>query len=294
MEEVLAIWVTDPQGRYLDGTVGGAGHAEALLTRFPETTLIGFDRDPEALQASRERLAPFGARVQLTQTDIGDVADVLRDIGGEPVMGILFDLGVSSRQIDRAERGFSYLAEGPLRMTLDRDAEFDLARFLQEQTLDSLTTILQQLGELSGARRAARCVLEARDAGVLTSTHQLADALRRGGLGSPKRLSQAFQALRLSLNHELESLDRALEGAAEVLPAGGVLAVISFESLMDRRVKRAFRPPRTDRPVAGIPDPLSRWEVITRGAVRPGDDELARNVRSRSARLRAARRTEHD
>ena len=285
VEEVLAIWVTDPRGRYLDGTVGGAGHAEALLQRFPQTTLIGFDRDPEALEASRERLRPFGARVRLTQADIGDVASVLRDLGGDPVMGILFDLGISSRQIDDPSRGFSYLGDGPLRMTLDRDAGEGLAEFLAAQTPASLTRIFQTLGELPGARRAARSVQAARDAGELTGTPSLAEAWHKGGGGAPKCLA---------VNRELESLDRALEGAAEALPADGVLAVISFESLMDRKVKHAFRPPRLDRPVPGIPDPPRTWEPLTRGAVRPTDAEIHRNTRARSARLRAARRVRHD
>jgi 16S rRNA (cytosine1402-N4)-methyltransferase len=293
VEEALAYWVTDPRGRYLDGTVGGGGHAEALLLRFPEAELIGLDRDPEALEASRRRLEPFGPRVRLIQANIADLVEVLETIGGTPVTGILFDLGVSSRQIDDPARGFSYLQPGPLRMTLDREAGWGAAEYLDEVGEDELVAILRDYGELPGARRAARAVLDARAAGRLATTTDLAAALRTGGVRSPRRLSQAFQALRLAVNDELGSLDRGLAAAARSLPPAGVLCVIAFESLSDRRVKHAFRPPRTDKPVAGVEDPPAVWEPITRRAVRPSAAEVSRNPRSRSARLRAARRTGH-
>ncbi len=290
-EEALSTWVTDPRGLYLDGTAGGGGHSESLLLRCPEAELIALDRDPEALEACRVRLAPHAARVRLVQANIGDLAGVLADLGEPRVVGILFDLGVSSRQIDDPGRGFSYLSEGPLRMTLDRDAPTGAAEFLAAVDVETLSRIFRDWGEFPGAGRAARAVIDARNRAPLTTTLDLVEALRRGGVGSPKRLSQAFQAIRFACNDELGSLDRALSAAAEVLPEGGTLTAISFESLMDRRVKRAFRPPRMERPVAGVPDPPALWEPITRRALRPGDDEISRNPRARSARLRAARRT---
>jgi 16S rRNA (cytosine1402-N4)-methyltransferase len=293
VEEALAAWVTDPRGRYLDGTIGGGGHADHLLSRHPEAELIGLDRDPEALVEARRRLAPHAGRVRLFRADYADMEDVLAGVGGPPPAGILLDLGVSSRQLDDPRRGFSYLSEGPLRLTLDRDATRGAAELLAEIEEGELKRIFRELGELPAAGRAARAVVGARRRHPLDTTSRLVDALRAGGVTTPRRLSQAFQALRLAVNDELGSLRRGLDASARVLPPGGTLTVISFESLMDRMVKRTFRPPRFERPLPGVPDREPRWEVLTRKAVRPGPDELARNPRSRSARLRAARRTAH-
>jgi 16S rRNA (cytosine1402-N4)-methyltransferase len=206
---------------------------------------------------------------------------------------MLLDLGVSSRQIDDPRRGFSYLAEGPLRMTLDRDAGRGAAEFLAEIEEGELKRVFRELGELPGAGRAARAVVRARDVEPLTTTTQLADLLRRSGAGSPRRLSQAFQAIRMAVNGELDSLERTLSAAARVLPSGGTMTVISFESLMDRRVKQTFRPPRLERPHPGVADEEPLWRVLTKRVIRPGSEETTRNPRARSARLRAAARVAH-
>jgi len=293
VEEVLEYWVTDSAGRYLDGTVGGGGHSAALLERYPEAGVLGLDRDPEALEAAGERLAPFAERVDLARSDFADMEAVLAGRKGPPVAGILLDLGVSSHQLDDPDRGFAHGAPGPLRLVLDRDAERGAAEFLAEATEDVLHKVFRDLGELPRPGRAARAVVRARAAGPIDTTERLVQVLRSAGVDSPRRLSQAFQALRLRVNHELESLRRGLDAAARVLPEGGTLTVISFESLMDRIVKRALRPPREGRPLAGVPDPSPEWEVLTRRAVRPGPEELRRNPRSRSAKLRAARRMSH-
>jgi 16S rRNA (cytosine1402-N4)-methyltransferase len=293
VEEVLSTWPTHPQGRYLDGTVGGGGHAAALLERYPQAELVGLDRDPEALEEAGRRLGGFGARVRLVHGDLGDLEEILAGIPGPPVVGILADLGVSSRQLDSPERGFSYLADGPLRLVLNRDADRGAGEVLDAVTEGELTRIFRELGELPGAARAARAVLRERDREPLRTTARLVAALEAGAVRSPRRLSQAFQALRLAVNDELGSLRRALAAAARVLPFGGTLTVISFESLMDREVKQALRPPRVGRPLPGVPDPEPTWELITRRVVRPSEAEVMRNPRSRSARLRAARRTGH-
>jgi len=293
VEEALGFWVTDLEGRYLDGTVGGGGHAEALLSRFPRAELIGLDRDPDALAEATRRLAPYGERVHLARADFADMEEILTGIGGSPVVGILLDVGVSSHQLDDPMRGFSYLAAGPLRMTLDRDASQGAGEFLAAVDEEELSTVLRELGELPAARRAARAVIAARNKGTLRSTEDLREALRQGGVMSPRRLSQAFQALRMAVNDELGSLRAGLDAAARTLPSGGTLTVISFESLMDRVVKQTFRPPRFDRPHPGLADPEPRWRLLARRAVRPGPEETARNPRSRSARLRAAARTSH-
>ena len=289
VEEVMTTWVTDPRGWYLDGTVGGGGHAGVLLSRFPAAKLIGMDRDPAAIETAGKHLEPFGSRVRLEQADIAEMETV---VGDTPVLGILLDLGVSAFQLDDPGRGFSHQREGPLHMALDRDAGRGVGDMLAEIEEDELRRVFRNLGELPGAGRAARAVLQARDRGRMKSTGDLVAALRRSGISSPRRLSQAFQALRLDLNQELPALKGALEAAARVLPPGGTLTVLSFESLMDRMVKQAFRPPRREhRPIPTVPDPDPVWNVLTPRVVRPGKDELDRNPRARSAKLRAGERT---
>lgn len=296
MDEVLAHWLPQDtnDGLAVDGTVGGGGHAAALLDRFPRVRLLGLDRDPDALSAAGNALARFTGRVRLVQADLGDLEAVLADEGHPEVAGILFDLGVSSHQIDDPTRGFSHSATGPLRMTLDRDAATGAEEYLRDVEEGDLRRIFREWGELPAAGRAARAVLRARDEGKLRTTAELAEALRRGGAGSPRRLSQAFQAIRLAVNDELRSLDRGLAAAEQALPPGGHLTVISFESLMDRVVKNRFRPPRSARPHPGIPDPPAQWTPLTRRVVRPTQAEIENNPRSRSARLRAAKRRVHD
>ena len=288
-EEALTFWVTDPRGLYLDGTVGAGGHAEALLGRFPDARLIGLDKDPVALETARARLGPFESRVHLERADFADMEDVLRRTGGAPA-GILLDLGVSSLQLDDPRRGFSYLENAPLRMTLDRDAPEGAREFLAAIEEGALAELLRDYGELSRAGRIAREILASREAQRLETTQDLVLALRRAGLSHPRHLSQAFQALRFAVNGELESLDRGLDAAARVLPPSGRLVVIAFESLTDRRVKQAFRPVTRGRPHPGLPEPRRTWRVLTSKAIRPGPEETARNPRARSARLRAAER----
>lgn len=293
VEEALGTWVDDPHGRYLDGTIGGGGHAEALLVRYPHAELIGLDRDPAALEESSRRLVRYESRIRLEQADFADIEGVLRRLGGPEIRGILLDLGVSSHQLDDVRRGFSYLADGPLRLVLDRDATAGAAEYLAAVEEGELRRVFAELGELPGAGRAARAVTAARERAPIMTTAHLVRALREGGVQSPRRLSQAFQALRLAVNDELGSLGRGLGAASRVLPTGGTLTVIAFESLTDRMVKQTFRPPRRERPLPGIPDPEPDWELLTRRAVRPSPDETARNPRARSARLRAARRLAH-
>jgi 16S rRNA (cytosine1402-N4)-methyltransferase len=293
VEEALATWVTDPQGTYLDGTVGAGGHAEALLSRHPEARLVGIDRDPDALRVAERRLAPFAARVRLARGDYAEMEVALTRIGAGRPVGILLDLGVSSLQLDDPERGFSHATSGPLRMTMDRESPQGALEFLSGVEEGTLARLLRELGELPRPGRIARAVVEARERRELATTGDLAAVLRRAGVSSPRRLSQVFQAVRMAVNAELESLARGLAAAERLLPAGGTLTVIAFESLMDRMVKHAFRPPRLDRPHPGVPEPLPRWRVITRRAVRPRAAEVSRNPRARSARLRAAERTAH-
>ena len=292
VEEVLDLWVTNPRGRYLDGTVGGGGHAEALLSRYPEASLLGLDRDPDALRAAEARLRHFGSRVTLTQSNFSDLESALELCPGPAPAGVLFDVGVSSYQLDTAERGFSYAAEAALRLTLNPQ-DPDARDYLDAVTAEELKRVFRELADLPQAGRAARAVLRAREEGRLETTAQFADVLRKAGSGSPRRLSQAFQALRMAVNDELESLEQGMVAAARVLPEDGVLCVISFESVMDRKVKTTFKPPVESKPLPTLEPDRPVWEVMTRKVVRPSEEEVQRNVRSRSARLRAARRTAH-
>jgi len=289
LEEALTFWVTDPRGLYLDGTVGAGGHAEALLLRFPEARVLGLDKDSAALERARTRLGPFGPRAHLERADFADMDEVLRRSGRAPA-GILLDLGISSLQLDDPDRGFSYLLNAPLKMTLDRDAPRGAREFLAAIEEGKLADLLREYGELSRPGRIAREIVAARHAHRLETTHDLVAALKRAGLSHPRHLSQAFQALRFAVNDELESLDRGLAAAAQVLPPSGRLVVIAFESLTDRRVKQAFRPVTYGRPHPGVPEPRPTWRVLTPKAIRPQPEETARNPRARSARLRAAER----
>jgi 16S rRNA (cytosine1402-N4)-methyltransferase len=262
-----------------------------LLLRYPEAELIGLDRDTRALAEASRRLTPFGARARLTHADLGDMEKTLDAVGGGPVVGILLDLGVSSMQLDDPRRGFSYSADGPLHMGLDGESGHGVAGMLANMEEGELKRVFRELGELPAAGRAARAVLGARDRAGMSSTGELVNALRSAGFTSPRRLSQAFQALRLAVNDELGSLRRGLAAAARLLPPGGTLTVISFESLMDRMVKQTLRPLRDRRPLPGEPDPTPIWSVLTKRVVRPRPEEVERNPRARSARLRAAART---
>lgn len=293
VEAALATWVTDHSGRYVDATIGGGGHAEVLLERFPKAVLLGLDRDPVALDAAARRLARFGDRVSFAQADFGELEAAVARRPGAPVVGVFGDLGVSSPQLDDPDRGFSYWVDGPLRLTLDARAARGAAEWLAEATEETVRKVLAELGELPGAARAARAIVRARRDAPVATTARLAAVLRDAGFGAPRRLSQAFQAIRFAVNDELGSLARGIDAAARILPEGGTLTLITFESLMDRIVKQRFAPPRVGRPIPGVPDAPTDWEPIHRKVVRPEPEETDRNPRARSARLRAARRLAH-
>jgi 16S rRNA (cytosine1402-N4)-methyltransferase len=279
--ELLAV---RPGAFFVDGTVGAGGHAAEILARSaPDGRLLGADRDEEALAAAAEALAPFGARARLVQADFRELPDLL----DEAPDGILLDLGVSSLQLDRAERGFSLRLDGPLDMRMDRRGGPTAADVLNRASEVELADIIHRYGEERAARRIARRIVEARRRTPLRRTLELA-ALVRGAAGRPRwrergpRIDPAtrtFQALRIYVNRELEDLGGTLARLAGRLAPGGRLAVIAFHSLEDREVKQAFR----SLAVAG-------YRLLTRKPVRPGEDEVRRNPRSRSARLRALER----
>jgi 16S rRNA (cytosine1402-N4)-methyltransferase len=279
----------------VDATVGAGGHARALLEAGREIRLIGLDRDPEALALARQRLAGFGDRVRLVESNFGELESVLE--GCPAPDGILADLGVSSMQLEEPSRGFSFRREGPLDMRMSRSGR-SAADVLATASVEELSQIFFNYGEERMANKIARAILEERARMPITSTRQLARIVARtkGDREKIDPATRVFQALRIEVNEELQALSRFLASAVEKLNAGGRLAVISYHSLEDRMVKETFRresgvclcPPRLPVCVCGARRALI---VLTRRPVRPTEPEVRRNPRSRSARLRAAEKT---
>jgi 16S rRNA (cytosine1402-N4)-methyltransferase len=293
LAEVLDWLAPARGGLFVDVTLGLGGHAEALLEAAPQLRLVGIDRDPDARALAAARLARFGARVEIRAGDFGSLDEIL---GERRAAGILADLGVSSLQLDRPERGFSFRADGPLDMRMGRAGE-TAAELLNRMTEAELTTLFQEYGEEPEARRVARAVVSARQRQAITTTTELADLVRRtkraprGGRIDPATL--VFQALRIGVNDELEQLAELLERATALLEPGGRLVVISYHSLEDRAVKNRFRDLAKGEvdPITGRTRSETRvLEVLTKKPVVPAAVELGQNPRARSARLRAARR----
>jgi len=284
-----------PGGTYVDATVGGGGHAEAILSATaPDGRLLGLDLDPEALEVARRRLAPFGERVVLRHGSFALLATLAADFA--PADGILLDLGLSSLQLADPVRGFSFSQEGPLDMRFDPDAGGPTAADLvNDLSVKELTEILYRYGEERQARRIAEAIVAARP---IRSTRHLAEVVAAAVGRGRRRIHPAtrtFQALRIAVNDELGALQVALPQALDLLAPGGRLVVISFHSLEDRIVKRFLRqeardcicPPESPACTCGH---RARLRVLTRKPVRPTPEEVVQNPRSRSARLRAAER----
>jgi len=278
--EVVSTLAPGPDGVYVDGTVGLGGHAAALLEA-GAGRVLGIDRDERALEIARERLAGFGARVELVHADYRQLPGVLAGRGLGAVQGVLVDLGVSSLQLDDASRGFSFRQAGPLDMRMDQSGGESLAEKLAAVSEAELADVIYEFGEERKSRRVARSIVEARDRGALTTSTDLASVVRRAaGGGEWQRVDPAtrtFQALRIWVNGELEGLETFVETAVGALVPAGRLAVIAFHSLEDRIVKRTSRRLAADGVV----------RLVTRRPIVPGDEEVARNPRARSARLRA-------
>jgi len=299
-DRAVDLWVSPAADRVVDGTVGRAGHSLALFALHPELRLLALDRDPEAVAFAGRRLAGFGDRVRVRHASYADLAPLLAEWGGGPVDGILLDLGVSSPQIDDPERGFSTRFDGPLDLRFDRTRGEPAAGWLAHVAEEELTRVLRELGEEPRARAVARAIVAARDEAPIETTGRLREVVAgtagRRGDAPAKSLARVFQAIRLVVNRELEELDRFLAGLREWLAPEGRVVIISFHSLEDRRVKRAFRdaardcvcPPELPRCACGGGQ---AWlEVLTPRPVTAGPTEIAANPRARSAKLRAARR----
>jgi 16S rRNA (cytosine1402-N4)-methyltransferase len=286
LPEALSFLAPRAAGVYCDATVGYGGHARAVLEASgPDGRLVGLDQDRDALAAAAEAVQGFGDRVTLVHAPFSRLRDVLEEARALPLDGCLVDLGVSSPQLDRAERGFSFRHAGPLDMRMDRSRGKSAAEILRDISAQELEAVLRDLGEERYAGRLARAIVAARDHEDLSTTSALAALVARTVPTHERRKDPAtrtFQALRIAVNDELGELERFLADAPACLRPGGRLVVIAFHSLEDRMVKRRLR----DLATGGQP-PL---RLLTKHIVTPSDEEKARNPRARSARLRAAER----
>jgi 16S rRNA (cytosine1402-N4)-methyltransferase len=300
-DRVVELLAPAGPGLLVDATVGLGGHAEALLRAEPEFQLVGLDRDPQALARAGERLQPFSDRVQLVEETFDRLPLVLRRLGLGAPAAVLADIGCSSLQLDSAERGFSFAADGPLDMRMGGTGP-TAADLLEQSEWEELVRILRDYGEERRARAIARAIVRRREQDPLRSTTQLSHLVEDVIGGRERRIHPAtrtFQALRIAVNDELGQLERFLEPAIRSLKTGGRLAVISFHSLEDRIVKHSLRrlagrctcPP--DFPVCRC-NPQRVVEVLTSSPVRPDEEEINRNPRARSARLRAAQKRRED
>ncbi|MDR0994509.1 MAG: 16S rRNA (cytosine(1402)-N(4))-methyltransferase RsmH [Verrucomicrobiota bacterium] len=300
LEETVSRLVTAPGGWYVDGTAGAGGHSAALLAAAGlDARLVALDRDREAVELAQVALAPFGARAQVVRANFTEMADVVRRAGISSVRGILLDLGVSSMQLDRAERGFSFMRESALDMRMDDRQEETAAAWLKRLSEAELADVLWRYGEEKMSRRIARAVTDALKAGEpLETTTQLADLVARlkgGRRGRIHPATQTFQAIRMALNAELAALEKTLPLALDLLEPGGRLAVISFHSLEDRMVKQ-FMSAHEGR-MESLAKGGTRWtgslpraRRVQRKAVMASEEEVARNPRSRTAKLRVLER----
>ena len=280
----------------VDGTLGLGGHTEALLQRFENLTVIGIDRDEIALERARKRLAPFGDRLKTAHCIFDQISSVAEGFGYSHINGALFDLGVSSIQLDESERGFSYSQEAPLDMRMDRSRGITASEIVNTYEPGKLVQILRMYGEEKFATRIVENIVKARAKAPLNSTTELATlvkesipaATRRTG-GNPAK--RTFQALRIEANDELGAITRALPDALELLMVGGRLVVMSFQSLEDRIVKEIFTEASTSKSPRNLPVELpeyaAKFSLVFRSSETPTDEELESNPRSASVRLRA-------
>jgi 16S rRNA (cytosine1402-N4)-methyltransferase len=297
--ELLAPALEPPGSVLVDATLGRAGHATALLSAHPGLTLVGIDTDAAAVEESRQVLVAFEDRVTLIQAVYDELPEILGRLGLRAVQAVLFDLGVSSPQLDNPSRGFSYSKDAPLDMRMNQAGTLTAADIVNGYPADRLARVLREYGEEHFARRIADAVVRERQRAPLTSTRRLAEIVRES-IPAPARRTggnpakRTFQALRIEVNGELDALQRALPAALSAVAIGGRIVALAYHSLEDRAVKRAFAARSTDATPRGLPVALESAQpelrLLTRGAERPSQAEVAANPRAAPARLRAAER----
>lgn len=287
----------------VDATLGLGGHSEALLRAFPDVRLVALDRDPAALKLAAERLAPYGDRATLVRAVYDELPEVLARLGVARAQGVLFDLGVSSMQLDEAERGFAYAQDAPLDMRMDQTAGISAAEVLNSYAPGELVRVLRDYGEERFARKIVEAVVRERAKEPFTTSARLVELIRDALPQAAKRTGgnpakRTFQALRIEVNAELAVLERAVPAAVAALAVGGRIAVLSYHSLEDRLVKQVFAAGAATTAPPGLPVVPERYQprlkLLTRGAELPGEDEIAENRRAAPARLRGAERIRED
>lgn len=296
--ELLAPALSEPGAVLVDATLGMAGHAEALLDRFPHLVLVGLDRDTDALAIAGRRLARFGDRVRLVHTVYDRIDEALDSAGVEHADGVLFDLGVSSLQLDRVERGFSYSKDAPLDMRMDATEGLTARQVLADYSESELRRIFRDYGEERLAPRYAQRIVERRASRPLESSAELVEIITAATPVAIQRkghpAKRVFQALRIEVNQELAVLERAIPAALAALVVHGRIVVLAYQSLEDRIVKRALAAASTSSAPLGLPVELPQHRpelsLLVRGAELASDDEKARNPRATPVRLRAAER----
>lgn len=302
--ELLSPALNHPDAVYVDGTLGMAGHAELILAANPQARLVGIDRDQDALDLAARRLAPFGERVFLARARFDELDQVLDSAGLTNIDAALFDLGLSSLQIDRADRGFAYRVDAPLDMRMDTRNELTAARVLNDYSAGELIRVLRDYGEERQAPRIVRAIVVEREREPFTNSARLVDlvlraipaAVRAKTKGNPAK--RTFQALRIEVNGELEALSTVLPVMLSHMSLHARAAVLAYHSLEDRIVKQLFARAAADSAPAGLPvvpeDMVARFALLTRGAEKPTADEIAVNPRAASARLRGIERIRPD
>ncbi|MGR0320465.1 16S rRNA (cytosine(1402)-N(4))-methyltransferase RsmH [Agromyces sp. ZXT2-3] len=296
--ELLAPALERDGAVYVDATLGMGGHSRAVLERFPNATAIGLDRDTDAIGIARERLAGFGDRARFVHTVYDGIAEAVRGEGFDEVDAILFDLGVSSLQLDRAERGFAYSKDAPLDMRMDSTRGRTAADVIAEYSEDDLRRIFRDYGEEKLAARYARAIVRARADAPITRSGRLVEVLHDATPAAVQRAGhpakRVFQALRIEVNEELSVLERALPAALDLVAVGGRIVVLSYQSLEDRLVKRVLAAASTSTAPAGLPVELPehrpQFRLLVRGAELASESEQAENPRAKPVRLRAAER----
>ncbi|MFF4752813.1 16S rRNA (cytosine(1402)-N(4))-methyltransferase RsmH [Streptomyces sp. NPDC002514] len=301
--DLLAPALERPGSVVVDCTLGLGGHSEALLGRFPDARLVALDRDKEALSLSAQRLAPFGDRATLVHAVYDELPDVLDRLGIARVQGVLFDLGVSSMQLDEADRGFAYAQDAPLDMRMDQSTGIGAAEVLNTYPAGELVRILRAYGEEKQAKRIVAAIVRERDKEPFSTSARLVELVRDALPQAAKRTGgnpakRTFQALRIEVNGELDVLERAIPAAVRALAVGGRIAVLSYQSLEDRLVKQVLAAGATSTAPPGLPVVPERYQprlkLLTRGAELPSEEEVADNRRAAPARLRGAERIRED